>query len=1166
MQQKRSQRIGILTTIWIFVVGGWLVTLGQAQPTGSNYTVDVWTTEQGLPQNSVRALVQTRDGYLWVGTFGGLARFDGVKFTTFDTSNTSALPSSFILALHEDRHGTLWIGTDGRGLVKYAQGRFTRYAEPSEVPVEWINRIWEDEDGNLLLLANNKPLQFKDEGFVKTTANYDHLLHRDRQDELRHLQMAQLLSTANSTAGEMEVRRALKLGLFYCSLEDREGNLWIGTNGAGLITFKKTPVQAYGAAQGLSDDSFTAVVPDGAGGLWLAAKRVFHYQNGKFTVLPQPIEPTSIHQDRDGSLWLGGYGRLKDGKLTRTPPLNNLYGGVFHEDHVGDLWIGGIPGSSAKDPGGLFRVHDGVLTAYRTSEGLLYNSVRTITEDRGGAIWIGIGAGGLSRLKDGQATNYTTAHGLNGHGIRDIHQTPEGTLWLATYGGGLTRFKDGRFVTLTTALGLHDNFLSRILADEQGNFWMSSNRGIYRASVRELNEVADGKRHAVQCVVYGVADGMKSSECNGGSQPAGARTPDGRLWFPTINGVVAIDPKQINPLPPPVVIESILADGNTLAVQDELVIAPGHGRLELHYTGLSFVAPQKVRFKYRLEGYDADWVDAGARRVAYYTGLSPGRYRFRVMASNNDGVWNETGAALAIRLRPHFHQTGLFYFGCAAAAGLLGWTLYRLRIGQLMRRTRELEATVAARTAKVVEQKDLLAGTNAELAQTNAQLQQTNASLGEANLRLDRANADLLTTLDRLRLGVVIADLSGVISFISEEAQRLLGESATAAVGRRWAEVLPLRPADLAQLQALSKIPPAQRAKLPVEMKLSGGKHYWVEIEVQDDPHEARRKIFCFYDVTEIYDLRSLFDEEAQYLGLIGHAPAMQMIYKQINDLAPTNTTVLIEGETGVGKELAARAIHQASPRRNQPFIAVNSASLTESLLASQLFGHRRGAFTGATADQKGLFEEAHKGTIFLDEISEVPLSLQASLLRVLQEREIVRLGESRARPVDVRVLAATNRDLTKAVAEGRFREDLFYRICVARLNMPPLREHREDIPLLASSFLKQAREATGKHTHEISREAMERLLAHDWPGNVRELKSAIEVALINCRGGVIQVNDLQPGLTSAALSAAAPNLVSKQRLRQVLKQTHGNRAAAARLLGVSRTTLYRWLNELEME
>ncbi len=450
MQRTRRERIRIVVAIWLLVWGMAAMAFGQERrPAAPGYALEVWTTEHGLPQNSVRAITQTRDGYLWVGTFAGLARFDGVKFTTFDTSNTPALPSSMILALYEDRHGALWIGTDGKGLVKYAQGRFTLYAESAEAPVEWINRIWEDEAGNLLLMARHKPLQFKDGRFSKTTAynnlstetsqmltvnrdgsllafveggigryqagawtNYklpgylgmsfgaeagdgsfwlsteccglrrfgageptvigttpNEMFYRDRQGELRHLQLAQLLGTAN----EAEARWALKLGLIFCGVEDREGNLWIGTNGAGLLCFKQTPVRAYSAAQGLSDDSFTAIVPDGTGGLWLAAKQVFHYQNGKFTALSQQIEPRAIHQDRAGGLWLGGYGRLKDGQLTKFPLFDGVTVVAFYEDRAGDIWLGTTSSNRANSPGGLYRYRDGVFTAYSTREGLADN-------------------------------------------------------------------------------------------------------------------------------------------------------------------------------------------------------------------------------------------------------------------------------------------------------------------------------------------------------------------------------------------------------------------------------------------------------------------------------------------------------------------------------------------------------------------------------------------------------------------------------------------------------------------------------------------------------------------------------------------------------------------------------------------------------------------------
>ena len=227
-------------------------------------------------------------------------------------------------------------------------------------------------------------------------------------------------------------------------------------------------------------------------------------------------------------------------------------------------------------------------------------------------------------------------------------------------------------------------------------------------------------------------------------------------------------------------------------------------------------------------------------------------------------------------------------------------------------------------------------------------------------------------------------------------------------------------------------------------------------MDVKDDPRDARGKIFFLYDVTEVHDLRRLLDERAQFHDLLGKSKAMQLVYQQIRDVARVDSTVLIEGETGTGKELVARAIHSSSHRKDKPFVAVNCAGLTESLLSSQLFGHKRGAFTGAIEDHQGLFEAANGGTLLLDEIGDIPMTVQNQLLRVLQEREIVRLGESRPRKIDVRVLAATHRSLSDEAAKGNFRSDLFYRIRVARISLPPLRDRREDIPLLAASFLAQ--------------------------------------------------------------------------------------------------------------
>jgi DNA-binding NtrC family response regulator len=318
-----------------------------------------------------------------------------------------------------------------------------------------------------------------------------------------------------------------------------------------------------------------------------------------------------------------------------------------------------------------------------------------------------------------------------------------------------------------------------------------------------------------------------------------------------------------------------------------------------------------------------------------------------------------------------------------------------------------------------------------------------------------------------------------------------------------------------------------------------------------------------------VEDLRKQLNEKGQFQNLLGKSTLMKHVYDRIRELSKVETTVLVEGETGTGKELVARAIHFSSPRRSHPFIAVNCAGLTDSLLASQLFGHRKGAFTGAVDHQQGFFEAAHGGTLFLDEIGDISPNVQTSLLRLLQEKEITRIGESKPRKVDVRVLAATHHNLSQDVVSGTFRADLLYRIRVARIHLPPLRDRREDIPLLAASFLGECCATTGKPVvHDISQEAMQTLSTYAWPGNVRELKSAIECALIACKGRVIQPEDLPPEIlhpeATFVMETAAPQ-DEKTRMVAALESVGGNRTLAARLLGMNRATLYRRLVELDL-
>jgi DNA-binding NtrC family response regulator len=331
---------------------------------------------------------------------------------------------------------------------------------------------------------------------------------------------------------------------------------------------------------------------------------------------------------------------------------------------------------------------------------------------------------------------------------------------------------------------------------------------------------------------------------------------------------------------------------------------------------------------------------------------------------------------------------------------------------------------------------------------------------------------------------------------------------------------------------------------------------------------------------TENAYLRSQLEQRYRFDGIIGRSQPMRELFQLLETVASTSSTVLITGETGTGKELAARAIHHNSSRRNNRFVALNCSAIPETLLEAELFGHVRGAFTGAVANRQGRLEQAHRGTLFLDEVGTMSPALQAKLLRVLQEREFERVGDSHTVKIDVRVIAATHSDLTKMVAEGSFREDLFYRLNVIPIQMPPLRDRREDIPLLVQHFLERLAADTGRPAVTVSQEAVRRLMAYAWPGNVRQLENAVERALAFSKGRAqLDVADLAPDIQNQP--AAPDNVdgwfpdegidfaryvesVELSLIRRSLERTHGNKRQAAKLLNLKRTTLIEKLKRLE--
>ncbi|MGH9886674.1 MAG: sensor histidine kinase, partial [bacterium] len=341
---------------------------------------------------------------------------------------------------------------------------------------------------------------------------------------------------------------------------------------------------------------------------------------------------------------------------------------------------------------------------FTTREGLSNDAVLALQRTHDGALWVGTGGGGLNRWKDGKWTRFGQAEGLHSDFVYALHEDPTGALWVGTFGGGLTRFKDGRLAVITSAEGLFDDVIYGIAEDASGWLWLTCNRGLFRVLRAELEEVLEGRRPAVRSEVYGLPDGMPSVECNAGGQPA-VRTRDGRLWFATVKGVVVADPSRMprNEAKPPVHVEDVVVDGVSFGGGPDLDLQPGGEKLELHYTALSLRAPSRVRFRFRLEGLDTSWTEAGTRRTAYYNRVPHGTYTFRVMASNDDGVWNEEGAQVRLRIAPHFWETAWFYALSAALFGAALVGAHRLRVRHMKERHDELESLVAQRTQELRE-------------------------------------------------------------------------------------------------------------------------------------------------------------------------------------------------------------------------------------------------------------------------------------------------------------------------------------------------------------------------------------------------------------------------------------------------------------------------------
>ncbi|MDQ6630523.1 MAG: histidine kinase [Verrucomicrobiota bacterium] len=658
--------------------------------------------EQGFTGPFARALCETHDGSLWIATTDGLTRYQDGRFVEY--SPKQGLSSSVVRALCEDKEGNLWIGTDN-GLNRFRDGVISSIPIHNGLMRQSIRALHEDRNGNLWIGLHGGLTRMKNGTFAHFSKPGGHsenvvsAIHEDRKGNLWVGTYGGLNRLVNGEfVAELNQEKS-SYDWVYAITEDRESNIWIGTRG-GLYRLSPRRFSPLTMREGLSHNSVSSICEDKAGSIWIGTwgGGLNRLQDGKITVYNSANGLGSdfvlgLGVDRDGGLWIGtphdaySLKRFKDGKFIRYGKKEGFIDvtvSVIHEDRQGNVWIG------TRDALNCFK--EGKFIRYTTRDGLLQNTVGVISEDHQGTLFFGTDAG-LTRYKDGNFISGSVSPALNA-----IYEDDANNLWLASRYEGIVRPRPRGLMFYSTKEGLFSNNIYQILDDDFGFLWLSSRKGVFRVRKQDFDDFDNKKIPFVNSYSFGKVDGMPSGEGTAMAQPSALKSKDGRLWFLTTKGVAVIQPKTIesNKTPPPVVIEKVIADksrvlgleskvlslerGNSARTTldsrskaQNFVLNPGRGELEVHYTALSFQAPEKNRFKYKLEGYDREWVDAETRRVAYYNNLSPGRYTFQVKACNNDGIWNDQEADLKIHLLPHFWQTWWFSSLCGiAVVGFIG--------------------------------------------------------------------------------------------------------------------------------------------------------------------------------------------------------------------------------------------------------------------------------------------------------------------------------------------------------------------------------------------------------------------------------------------------------------------------------------------------------------
>jgi ligand-binding sensor domain-containing protein/signal transduction histidine kinase len=809
------------------------------------YSRRVWQSSDGLPEDFTQAFAQTPDGYLWIGTSGGLARFDGVRFVVFSSRNEPAFADDSVYSLLTSRDGTLWAGTDGGGLIRYRHGTFRAYGAAHGLTNPFVRVLFEDRAGRLWVGTDGGLFRLEGEtlrridGRDGVPAIGVHAICEDREGRLLVGGVGLIVlngerseyyrSTESLADNSIRTIREARDGVVWIGTisglrrldagvrgnpfatpkvideanigvlwENRNGHMWIGSYGRGLMRFDNERLVTMSAPASIPHNNVLAVFEDAEQNVWvgtqggmlrlqpaaastitpsdslpLSINTIYQdprgpvlvasldgrlFQVAKHTLVPFDLPPSlaglvvrNVLRDSKGRLWIGtdgqGIARV-DGRavdrFTMKEGLVNDFVRAFCEDRNGGIWIG--------TDGGLSYWRNGVFTSFTAATGLLYGSIRGLLLDRDDSVWIATERG-LAKFRSGAFVREPLLDQLRGTKVWALYQDGDGGLWIGTQGAGLFLLKSGQLQHFTTEHGLPSNKIHFVGEDRNGHLWLSGPSGVVSVARRDLEHRPAGSARDVPMRLYDTTEGLDTNQMRGGVQPAGVVTVSGEIWVPGTKGAVNIvpdEPQRPNRLP--VVIEQVVAGGPALPFPTTLDLPPGDGKLEIQYTSLRLAAPERLRFRYWMEGFEPDWTAAGQRRVAYYTNLPPGQYTFHVVAYDMNAPHIASESVLPIHLRPYLYQTRWFLALCGLMVATAGFGAYRLHVRNIRR---QFAAVLEERNRLAREMHDTLiqgcVGVST-LLEAASHAKDVSPELGHD--LLDRARVEVRAAVDEARLAV----------------------------------------------------------------------------------------------------------------------------------------------------------------------------------------------------------------------------------------------------------------------------------------------------------------------------------------------------------------------------------------------------------------------------